>query len=190
MITPRLARAHLTPAGQLRSLLVRDVPLASVRVSRLNWRRPAGISRFTYWTAYDERMSWGIEAGATSAIGRSLAGHGAAVAAIEADLTDTGSPGLIFDEAGRRLGIVTALVMCHCESVDSGLLDTSIESFDRHFAVNARATWLLIREYGRRFRGAARYRADRQPHQRPRCRQPALRCEQGHYGPDHPGRGA
>jgi 3-oxoacyl-[acyl-carrier protein] reductase len=44
--------------------------------------------------------------------------------------------------------------MCHCESVDSGLLDTSIESFDRHFAVNARATWLLIREYGRRFRGA------------------------------------
>jgi 3-oxoacyl-[acyl-carrier protein] reductase len=44
--------------------------------------------------------------------------------------------------------------MCHCESVDSGLLDTTVESFDRHFAVNARATWLLIREYGRRFTGA------------------------------------
>jgi 3-oxoacyl-[acyl-carrier protein] reductase len=43
--------------------------------------------------------------------------------------------------------------MCHGESVDSGLLDTSVESFDRHFAVNARATWLLIREYGLRFRG-------------------------------------
>lgn len=27
---------------------------------------------FTYWTAYDERMSWGIEAGATSAIERSI----------------------------------------------------------------------------------------------------------------------
>lgn len=108
---------------------------------------------FTYWAAYDERMRWGIEAGAAGAIKRSLAGHGAAVAAIEADLTDTGSPGLIFDETERRLGNVTALVMCHCESVDSGLLDTTIESFDRHFAVNARATWLLIREYGRRFRG-------------------------------------
>jgi 3-oxoacyl-[acyl-carrier protein] reductase len=48
---------------------------------------------------------------------------------------------------------VTALVMCHCESVDSGLLDTNLESFDRHFAVNARASWLLIREFGRRFRG-------------------------------------
>jgi 3-oxoacyl-[acyl-carrier protein] reductase len=43
--------------------------------------------------------------------------------------------------------------MCHCESVASGLLDTTIESFDRHFAVNARATWLLIREYGQRFHG-------------------------------------
>jgi 3-oxoacyl-[acyl-carrier protein] reductase len=44
--------------------------------------------------------------------------------------------------------------MCHCESVDSGLLDTTVESFDRHFAVNARASWLLIREYGRRFAAA------------------------------------
>lgn len=108
---------------------------------------------FTYWTAYDERMPWGAEEGAADAIATSLTRHGAAVAAIEADLADPGSPGLIFDEAQRRLGNVTALVMCHCESVDSGLLDTTVESFDRHFAVNARATWLLIREYGLRFRG-------------------------------------
>jgi len=109
---------------------------------------------FTYWTAYDERMPWGIEPAATGAIERSLSGHGAAVAAIEADLADADSPALLFDEAERRLGNVTALVMCHCESVDSGLLDTTVESFDRHFAVNARASWLLIREFGRRFQGA------------------------------------
>ena len=109
---------------------------------------------FTYWTPYDERMPWGPEPGAVGAIERSLGGHGAAVAAIEADLADAGSPALVFDEAERRLGNVTALVMCHCESVDSGLLDTTVESFDRHFAVNARATWLLIREYGRRFAAA------------------------------------
>jgi 3-oxoacyl-[acyl-carrier protein] reductase len=108
---------------------------------------------FTYWTAYDERMPWGIEPAATGAIERSLSGHGAAVAAIEADLADADSPALLFDEAERRLGNVTALVMCHCESVDSGLLDTTTESFDRHLAVNARASWLLIREFGRRFRG-------------------------------------
>ncbi|KPI18700.1 hypothetical protein OK074_7894 [Actinobacteria bacterium OK074] len=109
---------------------------------------------FTYWTPYDDRMTWGSEPGATEAIGRTLAEQGASATAIEADLADPETPGRIFDEAERRLGGVTALVMCHCESVDSGLLDTTVESFDRHFAVNARATWLLIREFGHRFAAA------------------------------------
>jgi len=43
--------------------------------------------------------------------------------------------------------------MAHCESVDSGLLDTPIESFDRHFAVNARGTWLLIKQFAQRYQG-------------------------------------
>jgi 3-oxoacyl-[acyl-carrier protein] reductase len=108
---------------------------------------------FTYWTAYDERMPWGPELAAAEAIRKGLLAHGASAIAVEADLERTDAPVLIFDQAERLLGNVTALVMCHCESVDSGLLDTNAESFDRHFAVNARATWLLIREYGRRFRG-------------------------------------
>ncbi|WP_405817618.1 SDR family oxidoreductase [Streptomyces sp. NBC_01390] len=112
---------------------------------------------FTYWTPYDTRMPWGIEPGATEAITRSLTERGATSTAIEADLADPDTPAHVFDEVGRRMGTspvtgtgVTALVMCHCESVDSGLLDTTLESFDRHFAVNARATWLLIREFGLR----------------------------------------
>lgn len=43
--------------------------------------------------------------------------------------------------------------MCHCEQRDLNLLTTTVDSFDRHFAVNARASWLLIREFGRRFQG-------------------------------------
>jgi 3-oxoacyl-[acyl-carrier protein] reductase len=109
---------------------------------------------FTYWHGYDERMAWGPEAGATATITQSLDRAGAASVAIEADLATTTAPAAIFDAAQRALGDVTALVLCHCESVDSGLLDTTVESFDRHFAVNARATWLLIREFGLRFRGA------------------------------------
>ena len=108
---------------------------------------------FTYWTRYDERMAWGAEPGAAEAIRKSLAERGAATVAIEADLAGTDAPARIFDAAQHRLGGVTALVMCHCESAGSGLLDTTVDSFDRHFAVNARATWLLIREYAQRFRG-------------------------------------
>ncbi|WP_031081538.1 SDR family oxidoreductase [Streptomyces sp. NRRL WC-3549] len=109
---------------------------------------------FTYWTPYDDRMEWGVEEGATDAITATLTGHGAAAVAIEADLTDPDTPDRVLDEAESRLGPVTALVMCHAESVDSGLLDTSVDSFDRHFAVNARASWLLIRAYATRFRSA------------------------------------
>ncbi|MEU6389619.1 SDR family oxidoreductase [Streptomyces sp. NPDC046939] len=106
---------------------------------------------FTCWTPYDDRMDWGREPDASDAISRALAEQGASSVAVEADLADPDTPGRVFDEVERRMGTVTALVMCHCESVDSGLLDTTVESFDRHFAVNARGTWLLVREFGRRF---------------------------------------
>ncbi|MFI8353309.1 SDR family oxidoreductase [Streptomyces cyaneofuscatus] len=108
---------------------------------------------FTYWTPYDRRMEWGAEDGAAASIARELEKAGARTAAIEADLTGPDAPIRIFDKAEQRLGPVTALILSHAESVDSGLLDTTVEAFDRHFAVNTRASWLLIREYGLRFRG-------------------------------------
>jgi 3-oxoacyl-[acyl-carrier protein] reductase len=108
---------------------------------------------FSYLTSYDERMAWGVQRGASTAIEAELAERGAATAAVEADLADPETPARLFDEVERRLGPVTALVMSHCESVDSSIMDTTVESFDRHFAVNARATWLLVREFGRRFAG-------------------------------------
>jgi 3-oxoacyl-[acyl-carrier protein] reductase len=37
--------------------------------------------------------------------------------------------------------------MSHCESVASSILDTTVDSWDRHFAVNARAAWLLIKAF-------------------------------------------
>ncbi|MGQ4514413.1 SDR family oxidoreductase [Streptomyces sp. DW26H14] len=120
----------------------------AARLARSGWD-----IAFTYWTPYDLRMPWGVERGAAQAVSTLVEGHGAAAFGVEADLADPGAPEGIFDAVEGALGSVTALVMCHCESVDSGLLDTTVESFDRHFAVNARATWLLIREYGRRFDG-------------------------------------
>jgi hypothetical protein len=69
---------------------------------------------FTFWTPYDQRMSWGIEAGAADTIGNELTARGAAVAAIETDLADTAAPAAIYDEAERRLGPITADQRSHC----------------------------------------------------------------------------
>ncbi len=110
---------------------------------------------FTYWSPYDDRMPWGSDGEALTELTTGLEAAGARSVAIEADLEIPESAGHVFARIEGDLGAVPAvLVMCHCESVDSGLLDTTIESFDRHFAVNARATWLLIRELGRRYRAA------------------------------------
>ncbi|ADL48853.1 short-chain dehydrogenase/reductase SDR [Micromonospora aurantiaca ATCC 27029] len=109
---------------------------------------------FTYWTPYDERMPWGADPEAMTQLSGQAAEHGARTVAVEANLADPHTTADIFEAVERELGSVGALVLAHCESVKSGLLDTSIESFDRHFAVNTRASWLLIREYARRFRGS------------------------------------
>ncbi len=109
---------------------------------------------FTYWNAYDQRMTWGIEVeAATDVILADLAGHGAILPWQSRQPHQDRRSEEIFGEAEQRLGGVTALVMCHCESVDSGLLDTTLGSFDRHFAVNAGAAWLRIGADGLRFRG-------------------------------------
>lgn len=108
---------------------------------------------FNYWRPYDGRMPWGRDDESRAELVRRLGKHGARALSVEADLEDVDAPAAIFDRVIAELGGVRVLVLAHAESVDSGLLDTSVESFDRHFAVNTRASWLLIRELGRRFAG-------------------------------------
>ncbi|GAA1654597.1 SDR family oxidoreductase [Kribbella alba] len=102
---------------------------------------------FTYLSRYDDRMPWGPDPAARAEITELLAKHGARVFSVEADFEDTDAPAEVFRATGEAVGPVQALVMSHCESVNSGILDTSLESFDRHFAVNTRASWLLIKEF-------------------------------------------
>jgi 3-oxoacyl-[acyl-carrier protein] reductase len=106
-----------------------------------------------HWAPYDERMPWGHTAGDVDAVAAGLRAAGARTVAVPDDLSDAAAPGRVLDAVETALGQVTALVLCHCESVDSGLLDTTVESFDRHYAVNVRASWLLLREFALRYRG-------------------------------------
>ena len=108
----------------------------------------------TYWRAYDGAMPWGSDPADVGWLQERLATCGAKSAAIEADLSLVESPARVFDAVEQSIGPVTALVLSHCHGVDSDILETTIASFDLHFAVNARASWLLVREFGRRFRGA------------------------------------
>lgn len=100
----------------------------------------------TYWAPYDERMPWGVQPHDVALLRDELVAIGAQVVPISADLEQVGSAAEIFSTITTELGSVSALVLSHCESVRSGILDTTLESFERHFDVNVRASWQLIRE--------------------------------------------
>lgn len=95
---------------------------------------------------YDAKMSWGADPDGPPQPG---------VAHIEADLADPAAVTALVAEATEVVGPLTGLVMCHAESVDSSILTTTVDSFDLHFAVNARATWLLIKAFAEQFPSAA-----------------------------------
>lgn len=108
----------------------------------------------TYWRPYDAEMPWGSAPAEVETLCAQMQAYGARTLAIEADLSLIETPDHLLATVQQELGPVTALIMSHAYSVDSDILTTTVESFDRHFAINARATWLLVRAFGQNFRGA------------------------------------
>lgn len=99
------------------------------------------------WTSYDQRMPWAAFPSGYEELIHNLKKRGAAVLQLPGNLELADTPANLFNtitEAGRT---PSALVLCHCEAVDSGILNTTTESFDRHYAVNVRSSWQLIREF-------------------------------------------
>jgi len=101
----------------------------------------------SFWRPYDERLGLAGDPEDPERLAGELRRHGRTVELIPADLEDPSAASALVDAAAERLDPLNALVMSHCDSVSSGVLDTSTESFDRHNAVNVRATWLLIAEF-------------------------------------------
>ncbi|HET6626672.1 MAG TPA: SDR family oxidoreductase [Nocardioidaceae bacterium] len=100
----------------------------------------------SHWSPYDERV--GLPHGSDDAerLADDLRRTGVEVVLVSGDLAEDAEPARLFAAARAALGEVSGLVLSHCESVNSGLLEATPESFDRHFRVNTRASWLLIRE--------------------------------------------
>jgi len=65
------------------------------------------------------------------------------------DLSTAAGPAALIEAVTRDEGPISALVLSHAHDVESGVLDTTAESFDHHIAVNARASLLLIAAFAR-----------------------------------------
>ncbi|MFP5315426.1 MAG: SDR family oxidoreductase [Actinomycetes bacterium] len=101
----------------------------------------------SYWHPYDQRVNSTEDPYAELRdLAAELEAIGSRVMLLPADLEQPGTPDVLIRNAAE-LGPLSGLVLSHAESVDSSILDTTVESFDRHFAVNVRAAWQLIRAF-------------------------------------------
>jgi 3-oxoacyl-[acyl-carrier protein] reductase len=103
----------------------------------------------SYWQPYDERIGLEQSADDPERLAAELRQLGRRIELLPEDLQDPSAPNRVVQAAAERLGPLDALVMSHCESVDSTILTTTVESLDRHYAVNVRATLLLIAAFAR-----------------------------------------
>ena len=99
-----------------------------------------------YWAPYDDKVSYTRGEHDTEDVAAECRRRGSRAEVVAADLAEPGVPGRLV-EAAAAASDLHGLVMSHGESVDSSILDTTVESWDRHFAVNARAAWLLIKAF-------------------------------------------
>ncbi|WP_432393503.1 SDR family oxidoreductase [Pseudarthrobacter sp. L19] len=149
-MTPTPAAADTAPV-QRRTAMVTGVG----RLAGLG----AGIARrlaadgwdlvLTYWQDYDARMPWGVQPDDVERLTAELQATGAAVVTVPADFQDPQAVDVLMATVAEEAGTLHGMVLSHAESVDSGILDTSLASFERHFAVNTRASWQLIAAFAR-----------------------------------------
>jgi 3-oxoacyl-[acyl-carrier protein] reductase len=101
------------------------------------------------WQPHDRSHPWGADPGGIDAVLDELGRP----AHVEIDLAEAGAPARLLDEAAGRLGHVDILVANHARSGHGALGTLTAEELDAFWAVNVRATLLLVQEFAARHDG-------------------------------------
>jgi 3-oxoacyl-[acyl-carrier protein] reductase len=104
----------------------------------------------TGWAPHDADQPYGEEPEGGERVAREL---GASFLSV--DLADPEAPRQIFDAAADAVGRVDVLVANHARSARQTLSEVTAEELDLSFAVNARATLLLAREFAAQHDGSS-----------------------------------
>jgi len=111
----------------------------------------------TGWTPHDAEQPWGAdefdEDGLARALNDGLPPDAAPIRYRQDDLADPDVPGRLVDEAVARLGGLDVLVATHARSSDHTLADSTAAELDLCWAVNVRATLLLVQAMARHHGG-------------------------------------
>jgi 3-oxoacyl-[acyl-carrier protein] reductase len=111
------------------------------------------------WRAHDAEQPWGADPAGIHGVLRALTppgGDGGRLAHAEYDLARPEAPGELLDEAARALGGVDCLVLNHARSSPAGSGELGVltaDELDRCWAVNVRASLLLVQAFAAQLRG-------------------------------------
>jgi 3-oxoacyl-[acyl-carrier protein] reductase len=117
----------------------------------------AGMDLFLHsWSPADAEQPWGADPEGPASIVDDLRKDGTRVEHLAADLADPDAPARLVDAAVRAFGTVDVLVANHARSSSVALEDLTAAELDLTYAVNTRATLLLVREFAARCAGSGR----------------------------------
>jgi 3-oxoacyl-[acyl-carrier protein] reductase len=113
-----------------------------------------GLALFlTGWSAHDAEQPWGAHPGGGREIAGGLHAAGHDVAYVEDDLADPEAPVRLTAAAVQAYGHVDVLVCTHARSSAQDLEQLTAAEIDLTYAVNTRASLLLVQQFAARHDG-------------------------------------
>ena len=99
------------------------------------------------WSGHDAEQPWGADPGGAEALIEELRAEASAVEYLSADLASPDAPGRLVQAARDAFGHLDIVVANHARSSTQSLEELTAEELDLSFAVNARATLLLVKAF-------------------------------------------
>ena len=107
---------------------------------------------FTYWTEYDKKMPWSINADEPMLLREELLRKGVKVSCMEIDLTNPHSPEQLFGKIEEDFGHPDILINNAAYSTNNDYSCLTAEEMDKHYLINIRATTLLSSKFAKNFK--------------------------------------
>jgi 3-oxoacyl-[acyl-carrier protein] reductase len=99
------------------------------------------------WSPYDAEQPWGADEGWPASLAGELRAMGTRVEEVAADLAHPGAPAEVVARAVAAFGHLDVVVANHARGVDQSLEELTADELDLTYAVNTRATLLLVQHF-------------------------------------------
>ena len=106
------------------------------------------------WSPHDAEQPWGADPGGVDALVEELRSAGGTVEHVSADLADPAAPHALVETARSTFGRLDAVVANHARSSSQSLEELTAAEIDLSYAVNTRATLLLVQAFAAHHDGA------------------------------------